>query len=139
MTPTSSLSPVSFGFQFAFIKNIENPNPYYERSSFFSPSLLLFSLSCPQLAPQLAKPPPPSPRATSPEMAGKCKGSFSTFRNVDGRIVTSADDECYQQFLFKNMLWCVLHTTDFSDGELKEELFCVPIASIEIPEYYLSC
>ncbi|RZC90258.1 hypothetical protein C5167_000046 [Papaver somniferum] len=68
-------------------------------------------------------------------MAGKCKGSFSTFRNVDGRIVTSADDECYQQFLFNNMLWCVLHTTDFSDGELKEELFCVRIASIEIPEY----
>ncbi|RZC54542.1 hypothetical protein C5167_013402 [Papaver somniferum] len=112
--------------------------PYYEQSSFFSPSLLLFSLSCPQLAPQLAKPPPP---ITTDNIT----------RNVDGRIVPSADDEvmevddvlldmyCYQQFLFKNMLWCVLHTTDFSDGELKEELFSVRIASIERYWDYSPC
>ncbi|KAI3865801.1 hypothetical protein MKX03_015893 [Papaver bracteatum] len=70
-TPTSSLSPVSFGFQFSFIKNVENPNPislknnlqeksihiqalhfffqfvaYYERSSFSSFILLVVSTAC---------------------------------------------------------------------------------------------
>ncbi|XP_026388252.1 uncharacterized protein LOC113337621 [Papaver somniferum] len=50
-------------------------------------------------------------------MAGKCKGSFSTFRNVDGRIVTSADDEYRNTpkllnqclgYCFLLWCWCIL-------------------------------
>ncbi|RZC64557.1 hypothetical protein C5167_008251 [Papaver somniferum] len=37
----------------------------------------------------------------------------------------------------KNEKSCVWHATDYSDGELKEQLFCVRFASTEIPEYYL--
>lgn len=31
---------------------------------------------------------------------------------------------------------CVWHATDFSDGELKDELFCIRFASIESKFYF---
>ena len=33
---------------------------------------------------------------------------------------------------------CVWHASDFSDGELKEELFCIRFGSVESEYYQLS-